>query len=182
MQLKPRILIVGATFFVAALFLSFGSIRFVPENSPDLKMIPFGYSYKGGQFTGAIFSFSDWKLSRLTLIWSGLRHGPDIQWYPNGQRFIERHYRYGKEFGTHKAWYENGRVKSLKVFKAGVPDGEFFDWHPNGQVAQFVVFKAGREVAAKSWTSGGKPFFNYVWSDQKTIGLQGDSFCSPPRI
>jgi len=157
--------------------------RVVNERSPYLRLAPFGFSYQGAPLTGMIYGFHDaWRVSRFTMLKQGKLHGVDQQWYLNSQQSIERHYEDGLEVGVHKAWYEDGKVRFLKNFVKGVAHGEFYEWHENGQLAQFVIYDFGREVAAKSWTAGGKPFYNYVWDKQKPIGLRGDTYCSPRKI
>jgi len=168
---------------VTALVLSlwWGNVRCVNLNSKKLSVIPYGFQYDQEPFTGIVYSWEGDHLASLVFVLNGLRHGPDIQWYANGQRFIERHYDFGVESGQHKAWYENGNVRSLKSFENGMAHGEFFEWHSNGQASQFIVYDHGKEVAAKSWTAGGKPFYNYVWLNGSRIGLEGDRFCLPPQ-
>ena len=175
-----RYFAIFAFLFLTAAYIFFAPVRLVKEGAKGLTLAAFGYSFGEKQFSGVVYdTHQDSQLARITFLLHGKRHGPELQWYANGQRFIERYYRQGLEVGTHKAWYEDGSVKFLKNFHAGLPHGEFYDWHPNGQLAQFVVFENGKEVAAKSWTAGGKPFYNYVWHGEQTIGLRGDTFCSP---
>ena len=165
-------LLLGATVWL-------GNVRLIAADSQELALAHLGFRYNQEPFTGAVYSFANKKLLALVFVWKGLRHGPDIQWYENGKRFVERHYRYGIEFGVHKSWHEDGSAKSLRSFEAGAPHGEYFEWHKNGHPSQLIVFNHGKEVVAKSWTSGGKPFYNYVWRDGSRIGLEGDRFCSP---
>jgi hypothetical protein len=165
------ILLIG-TFWLAP-------VRFVGAYSSKLSVVPFGFHYDQKPFYGVVYSVYEGSLSSLIFVWEGLRHGPDLQWYDNAQLFVERHYQHGLESGTHKAWYKDGRVKSLKSFRNGKAHGESFEWYTNGHPSQFILYDQGREVAAKTWTSGGKPFYNYVWNEGKRIGLEGDRFCSP---
>ena len=168
-------------FFLGTYFFLF-PVQVLKVESKDLALAPFGYTYKGKEFSGVVYDFyPNSKISKLTFIYKGKRHGPDIQWHVNGQRFIEQHYHHGQEVGQHKAWYEDGSVKYFKNFREGLPHGEFYEWHNSGQLAQFVVYENGKELAAKSWTAGGKPFYNYVWYKDQTIGLRGDTFCSPVK-
>ncbi len=183
-----RLQLVFAAFFlvlsaaVVAVYLHLAPIQIVDEFDRELELATLGYNYRGQAFTGIVYHFlKPFSLERLTFIYKGKRHGADIAWFDNGQRSIERHYDHGLEVGEHKAWYQDGSVKYFKSFVEGVAHGEFFDWHSNGQLAQFILFDHGREVAAKSWTAGGKPFYNYLWDGNSRIGLQGDRFCSPKK-
>ncbi len=65
----------------------------------------------------------------------GLRHGPEIYWYEDGQRWNERNYRYGKENGLQKSWHRDGRPMTLKNFKEGIYDGDFFEWFSDGRIS-----------------------------------------------
>lgn len=181
MQLK-LISIAAVVAAVSLVSLLVGPFHFVRESEEGLSPASFGYSFQGAPFSGVIFGYhSTGGLSRLSMVFKGKNHGMDLRWFPNGQRSVERYYRDGLETGTHKTWYEEGKPKSLKTFDSGKAHGEHYEWHPNGQLAQFARFDRGAEVAAKSWTSGGKPFFNYVWKDQARLGLLGDSFCTPAK-
>lgn len=155
----------------------------VPQSSPELQVTPEGYTYRGKPFGGIIYILRDnfWP-TKIALFYQGKRHGAEIHWYPNGQRWIERQYEEGREKGTHMAWYPDGSVKYIKHFHQGKPHGDFMDWHSNGTLSQFVRYEHGREIAAKSWTAGGKPFYNYTWRNGERVGIEGDSFCSPRSI
>lgn len=178
-----RLQLVAFIFLAAILVVAiYSPIRFVSENDRALALAPFGYTYQAKPFTGIVYNISrQWRPLRLTFVSDGKLNGADIHWYDNGQRSIERHYAAGMESGEHKAWFQDGAVKFFKTFVAGVPHGEFYEWHSNGQLAQYVLFDHGKELAAKSWTAGGKPFYNYVWDENFRIGLQGDRFCSPRK-
>jgi antitoxin component YwqK of YwqJK toxin-antitoxin module len=179
---RLQLIVILALAVLAVLYVSVGPIRLVPIHSAGLALAPYGYSYVGKPFTGVVYERgSGYHLLMFTTVYKGLRHGPDIQWYASGNRFIERHYYYGRATGVHKAWFENGRIRSFKTYRNGEPDGEFYEWHSNGQLAQFILYRQGKEVAAKSWTAGGKPFYNYVWNEGRPVGLQGDAFCSPRK-
>jgi hypothetical protein len=173
----------------AGLVLVFGiafsaGVRAVGLYSPDLQVIPFGYQYQHRPLTGIVYEFyRGHGLAKITVLFRGKRHGPEIHWYDNGQRWIERHYRDGLETGIHRAWYPDGSVKFLKSFSnEGVPHGEFYAWHSNGRLAEYTRFVNGQEIATKSWTGGGKPFYNYIWRNGKRVGLQGDTYCEPRKV
>lgn len=181
MQLKWIFMLV-VTIAASVFVYKFKDYKVVSLSSSRISMSAFGYLYDQKPFSGLIYQKrAGFGLSRLLSIKEGLRHGFDYQWYDNGQMFIERHYVGGFEDGEHKAWYEDGSVRSYKVFKNGLANGDFFEWHSNGKLAQYIRYKDGTELAAKSWTSGGKPFYNYVWKQEETVGIRGDRFCSPPK-
>jgi hypothetical protein len=176
------VLFIFVIVFAGSAFLS--GVRVVGLYSPDLQVIPFGYQYQGHPLTGFVYElYPGYRLAKLTVLFRGKRQGPEIHWYENGQRWIERHYRNGLEVGIHRAWYPDGEVKFLKTFSdQGLPHGEFYAWHNNGKLAEYVRFDQGKEVATKSWTGGGKPFYNYILRDGHRVGLQGDTFCEPRKV
>lgn len=182
MQLRKNKLLLLACVLLAVLAWT-ENIQVISLSSKDLKVVPKGFLYKNKVFSGLIYDFhSTGMLSALGFAIRGQKHGPEIQWYPSGQRFIQRNFYLGEPAGTHYSWYENGAAQSVKEFSNGVPNGEFFDWHHNGQLSQFIKYQQGQEISAKSWTSRGKPFYNYVWSNGQRKGLEGDSFCSPTKL
>jgi antitoxin component YwqK of YwqJK toxin-antitoxin module len=182
MQLRKTKLLLFVSGLIALLAWT-ENVQVISLSSKDLKIVPKGFLYEDQVFSGVIYDFhSTGMLSALTFVVRSQKHGPEIQWYSSGQKFIQRQFYFGEQAGVHYSWYENGSVQSIKRFSNGLPDGDFFDWHPNGQVSQFIRYQQGQEISAKSWSSRGKPFYNYVWSEGSRLGLEGDSFCSPTKL
>jgi hypothetical protein len=185
MQLKPhpwKVSLFAAFVTTLVILQARFEFRIVNQNSPNLALAAFGYSYQGAPLTGLVLDFVSWhQLRKFVFVFEGTLHGPEITWYDNGQRWTERHYYFGQEHGVQKAWYPNGQAESLKNFDHGVAEGDFFGWYQNGILSQYVKYENGREIVAKTWTGGGKPFYNYVWNGNNRIGLQGDRFCSQPK-
>ena len=167
---------------MVSLFVWLYPLRIVSLQSKSVAMSSEGYVLNGKIFSGLLYQLSqENRLLRMLTVHKGRLHGFDIQWYPNGQRFVEKYYRDGREVGVHKSWYANGNVQYYKTFQDGVAHGDFFEWHTNGQVSSFIKYDQGAEVAVKTWTFKGKPFYNYVWSKNSKVGLQGDKFCAPRK-
>ena len=80
-----------------------------------------------------------------------------------------------------KLWYRDGKVQALKNYVNGLADGEFWGWHHNGEVSDYHVFKAGKQTIYKSFISDGKPFYNFVFDGNKTVGLKAGSFCKTKK-
>jgi antitoxin component YwqK of YwqJK toxin-antitoxin module len=148
-------------------------------NSKDLSVKAFGFDFKKKPFTGLIYNVNEQKnIDKIIFILNGLRHGSEIHWYENGQRWVERNYKLGLEEGLQKTWYPDGTPFSFKSFKDGQPNGEFFEWFKDGKISSFVKYVNGTEVVAKTWTGSGKPFYNYTWKNKERIGLLGDRYCT----
>jgi antitoxin component YwqK of YwqJK toxin-antitoxin module len=176
------ILIFALVLVVSGLLIQVFNVRIIGRLSADLKLSPGGFTYKDSPFTGIVYeATSAMTLKSIAFLWKGLLHGPEIHWHAGGQRWIQRQYSMGKEHGVQKSWFPTGKVMSIKQYDQGIRNGDFIDWHPNGQLEQFIRYNNGIEVAAKSWTSKGKPFYNYTWRNGERIGLQGDRYCSIKR-
>jgi len=62
----------------------------------------------------------------------GMRHGPYLMWYKNGQKATERYYK--KNLKTADiGWHENGQKRSEGQYKKGMLHGTLLTWHRNGQ-------------------------------------------------
>ena len=177
LQLK----LLGLFIFLGLILWATQSVHIIRLGNPDLKLAPLGYTFRLKPLSGVVFDSSSWNLLHLGFSWNGKRIGPEWQWYENGKNFVSSFYREGVEHGAQRAWFPDGKPKYWKNFRDGIAHGEFYEWHANGSLAQFIRYEEGTEVAAKSWTSGGKPFYNYVRSADSQIGIKGDRFCSPSK-
>ena len=134
-------------------------------------------------FTGWVLSFyTGFKIQSLVPFWKGEKHGLEIRWHSNGQRWLERPFQYGKMHGTHRGWYPDGKVLFSRDYVDDVDHGEYWAWHPNGQVSNFVRFDRGVEKAVKSWASFGAVHYNYVTGDNERIGVQGGQYCRTKNL
>ena len=60
-------------------------------------------------------------------------NGACVDYYENGQKESEVHYKDGKGDGLCENWYEDGQKESEGHFKDGKPDGSWTYWHENGK-------------------------------------------------
>ena len=95
----------------------------IEEKTVSRKNLTF---YKG-------FSISDGKLFS----------GACVDYYENGQKESEVHYKDGKGDGLCENWYEDGQKESEGHFKDGKPDGSWTYWHENGKRSE-MHFKDGK--------------------------------------
>jgi antitoxin component YwqK of YwqJK toxin-antitoxin module len=59
--------------------------------------------------------------------------GPHVEYYDNGQKRCERHYKNGEKEGLETFWYENALKEREYHYKDGKGDGLWTYWHENGQ-------------------------------------------------
>lgn len=148
------------------------------ENQASFKLRGNTLLYREHPYSGVVYArFPAAGLQRLKFLWRGYPVGVEYTWYPNGQKFEERHYRAGLPHGAWKQWYPNGSVKSLRIYDHGIIDGEVWGWHPNGIVSDYNLYVKGEEITHKSWISDGTPFYNYVYQDGRKVGIRGGDFC-----
>ena len=83
--------------------------------------------------------------------------GKFVEYWGNGQKKTEEHYRNGKWDGLQTNWHENGQ-KSLEAnFKNGELDGLAAEWYENGQKWREGNFKNGKEDGLRTvWHENGK--------------------------
>jgi antitoxin component YwqK of YwqJK toxin-antitoxin module len=135
-------------------------------------------TYQGSAFTGLSYLFfPGWRLHKVATYWNGHKHGLEIHWYSNGQRWVERQFRAGVPAATEKGWHVNGRVRFLRHYQDGQPHGDSWAWHDNGQVAEHIHFESGQQVSVKSWASFGAIHYNYIFRGNERIGVQGGGYC-----
>ncbi len=89
--------------------------------------------YEDEPFTGELESKdADGNVVALFTYYEGITHGPQLQWYPDGQK------------------------KAEGVSESGSAIGEWRRWHPNGQLAQVKTFDGnGRQLHVTKWDKDG---------------------------
>lgn len=156
--------------------------RFVAVEEFDRRLVSRidGSYLEDRRFHGIVYSlYSDYWPKHLEFFWNGQHVFQEVLWYPKGRLMALRPYKNGKAHGSWKMWYEDGNVKSLRHYVDGTIDGEYWGWHPNGQVSDFNLYDRGKERTHKSWIADGTPFYNYVYQEEKKVGMLGGDFCKP---
>ncbi len=122
--------------------------------------------------------------------------------YPNGKRYTETPYHYGKEEGIMKRWYADHKLEQERLFINGKKQGVHKGWWPNGkpkfvyhfdndehnglakewfsnnQLYRVFNYKAGHEEGRQQmWWDNGTIRANYVVKDGKQYGLIGRKLC-----
>jgi antitoxin component YwqK of YwqJK toxin-antitoxin module len=100
------------------------------------------------------------ELLKMTTVWcvdaEGYRHGPEREWYANGQLGWEREYAHGDLHGPALGWYEDGSRDHQKAFRHGKLHGKAFRWHPNGRMAASSEWRDGKLLWMKWWDEKGR--------------------------
>jgi antitoxin component YwqK of YwqJK toxin-antitoxin module len=79
------------------------------------------------------------------------KDGPYVEYYDNGQKKSEWHYKDGKPDGLWTEWHENGKKLKERHYKNGKPEGPWTYWNENGQKRREFHFKNGKEVSRKEF-------------------------------
>lgn len=110
--------------------------------------------------TEEVTEYPDGNLKEIFTLMDGLRQGPCVVWYPNGQKWEERTYVAGKLEGPYRCFYEDGTIEIECTYKGDVKCGEFRRWHPNGQKWEEGYFKDPESVPPTVGNEDG-PYVSY---------------------
>ena len=70
--------------------------------------------------------------------------GPYVEYYQNGKKKVDRHYKNGEPDGLWTEWHSNGKKWSENHYKNGKLDGLYAMWYPNGQKSEEAHYKNGK--------------------------------------
>ncbi len=79
------------------------------------------------------------------------RDSTSTEWYENGQKKQERHYKYDILEGKSIVWYENGQIESEINYKDGKKDGKFTSWYESGNIRTEATYKDGKKDGKWTW-------------------------------
>jgi len=98
-------------------------------------------------------------------------HGKSIDWYENGQKEQEEHYKDGKIDGKWTFWYVNGQIKWEENYKDGKKDGTTTDWYENGQKKIEENYKDDEKVGMLTdWHENGQKKREGYYKNDKQNG------------
>ena len=155
-------------------------MKFIDHNSPEKAIINNAFnslSYMDMWISSIVEGYIYEKVDKIT--YNGGREeyverygnieGEAKNWHRNGQLWIQKYYKDGKEEGEYKVWYcEDEKVSSepsdsreerqLHIqcyYKDGIKEGECKCWYPNGQLMSQKYFKEGKiDGEYKEWYQG----------------------------
>jgi antitoxin component YwqK of YwqJK toxin-antitoxin module len=109
-------------------------------------------TYKDGKRDGVWTNYAppdkDGKqvVAQTTQYVDGLNDGPQVQYYPNGQKRLERFYKANRQVGKQTIWYEKGGKYSEANYENGLPHGMATMWDESGKVLTQREFRNGKLV------------------------------------
>ena len=77
------------------------------------------------------------------------KNGPYVEYYENGKKWSETHYKNGKWDGLQTRWYKNGQKKSESHYKNGKLDGLSTGWDESGKKERETHWKDGKLASRK---------------------------------
>ena len=92
--------------------------------------------------------FEGWDVTKINIdstiiVIQGKLHGPQIEFYDNGQKKIETTYIYGENNGPFTKWYESGKKERIGYFKNGELHGTFKSYNEDGRVMGYQEYLDG---------------------------------------
>jgi TonB family protein len=151
--------------------------------------------YKSGKLK-ARYQYANYSL--------GIRHGKQLEFYPDGKQLSEIDYDYGKYNGLLKTWYENGQLRrkdsftlgeylSGKCFSSTGKDTTYFEYmvqpaYPGGEQArqQFLIDNIIYPDSAKRNGIQGKVYITFIVEPDGSLSqvkmLTGDKLLADEAI
>lgn len=90
-------------------------------------------------------------------------------WYKNGNKCIERNYKYGKPHGKWIQWHKNGQKRGEANYKNGKLHGKSTEFYERGQKHREIHFKNGEVYTDTIWDENGKPIEKKYYKKGKLI-------------
>lgn len=91
-------------------------------------------------FTGEVVDFTaDGTMIELTGFENGIEHGPQTEWFPDGNKQLEGRCEHGRAVGEWREWFPNGQLARYEEFN------EFGDlvkrqrWNEAGELTEDYV-------------------------------------------
>ena len=74
-------------------------------------------TYNGQPFTGELEDTdAEGRVIGLTSYAGGIEHGPQAEWYPTGEKYIEGQCEQGSAVGEWREWHRNGKLAEHSLF------------------------------------------------------------------
>lgn len=78
-------------------------------------------------------------------------HGPSIDYYDNGRKWTEVHYRNGKMHGKFCHWTSDGQPTVRGTYRDGKREGLWTEWHGTGKLRSQCRYSNGNIQGSKVW-------------------------------
>lgn len=90
----------------------------------------------------------------------------EIQYHPNGKKYIEGNYKENQRDGYWASWFEDGQLWSEGNFVMGKSDGKRTVYHPNGKLYYEGVFNMDKRVGVWKFYSEAGDLVNEIDYDK----------------
>jgi antitoxin component YwqK of YwqJK toxin-antitoxin module len=133
------------------------------------------------KFSGYLFAMNPENIDTVALssYINGVLEGTSKKWYDDGGIQEVRIYSNGRKNGPQVSFWPNGNKKFEFIAKDDVYEGEMKEWNYNGTLFHLANFKNGQEFGTqKLWYDNGKIRANYVMINGKRYGLLGTKNCT----
>ena len=99
--------------------------------------------------------------------------GKSFTLHDNGQKYYERSFKDGKQFGLETLWFKNGQKREEGTWNEnGKQDGLYNTWYKNGQKRLEVNYKNGKKMSETKWYSGGQKLSKWSFMGGELDGLE----------
>lgn len=85
-------------------------------------------------------------VTQTTQYVDGVSDGPQVQYYPNGQKRLERFYKANRQVGKQTIWYEKGGKYSEANYENGLLHGMVTMWDESGKVLTQREYRNGKPL------------------------------------
>ena len=120
-----------------------------PDSKFPERKIKFMGTISDGKLDGQSYlGFDDGTVKRKTQWKNDLKHGEEIEYYPNGDILHKIEYKNGKLDGTYMNFYHGNRLEGKVTYKAGIKEGPAEFYYENGNlraIGQFHMDKKDGE-------------------------------------
>jgi hypothetical protein len=169
-------------FLLAAFILSVSCTQHAKRPSPEVTFKNRLLLYKEEPFSGILEErFEQVATTRKTRYYEGLRQGTEEEFFDNGQIASRREYAKGKKVGSHEGWFSDGKRRFHHEFANGRSHGEVWEWYNSGALATYARFDKGRLLGKKVWRESGQIYMNYVFPENRSVGVPGTKLCYQVR-
>lgn len=111
----------------------------------------------------------------------GLKQGPHIVKYPEGNLLETRRFINGRQEGVGRRWYVNGLLAFEADYSLDHYEGLVQSWYENGQQHERFHYQNGRENGRQQrWDDQGNVLANYQVRNGRKYGLSGTKHCVSP--
>ena len=97
-------------------------------------------------------------------------HGPDIEYYLDGNRKVIQYWRKGKLFGPATFWFDNGNISGISHYRNGVMHGIARAWYEDGTLQSMTTWNMGKlDGWQRNYDKQGKLISAHLWQNNQIL-------------